>query len=541
MRLIIRTLLLLVWAGMPVASAQAEELAIIARPGNWPVADRLIPFQNRIWFATAVKGVDHNSADIWSFDPASDELRFEHFLFSQDAGHPAVHDSLLYWPHEDMRIGLGMGAVSVTNGRDWQNLFLPSNSYMMHTHAVTSWNDRLVAAMAGWNSVLAASSDGGKSWQQLIDAPPSTGSFHRYNNVVSLDERLFVRHWQDTGTTLKEFRDGELHPVKGWPRNRHFSQLTVFQNALYALVDSNENTTELWRLDSDGAQQTAHDPAAFNPQLLTTDGDALWAVTYQAGRGQLWSSTGGNRFTAHSTFTGGVPYSVAALAPGKIYVGGEGADGRAILWGPDSPMPKPTAILVDLPKRAEHAPWTDEFRTRAQRLRVLLGNEQTYGERNILRAELEDILQQNPPPDFFTPMLDVEAPKLTLGLFGGRLQVPAQDFARWHILGAMGRNGERNIPLELLEPDWNQPSNRPQKWFDPLLIAIEAIHLSGQNDRATIDALIRRLDKPQEPAWLQSQVTGTLAAVTGAGFAQDKAAWKAWWKNSKDEWMPGTF
>jgi hypothetical protein len=65
------------------------------------VASRLIGYQDRLWLANSVKGVNHNSADLYSYDPDGGALRYERHLFSQDAGRPVVADGLLYWPFED--------------------------------------------------------------------------------------------------------------------------------------------------------------------------------------------------------------------------------------------------------------------------------------------------------------------------------------------------------------------------------------------------------------------------------------------------------
>ena len=207
-------------------SAGAHELSVLALVGPWPVADQLIAYRGRIWFSTSVKGIDHNSADLWSLDPATGAVRYERFLFSQDAGHPVVHDGLLYWPHEDMRIDLGTGVVSATDGENWRELFVPVGDHMIHTHAAAEWRGELVVAMAGWNAAMAASGDADASWRVLANDPPTIGSFHRYNDLAVLGDRLFVRHWSRDGPARKEFRGGRLVSIPGWPQNRFSSKFT---------------------------------------------------------------------------------------------------------------------------------------------------------------------------------------------------------------------------------------------------------------------------------------------------------------------------
>ena len=75
----------------------------MARLGPWPVASKPVAYGGRLWFANSVKGRNHNSADLYSYDPVKGGLRYERHLFSQDAGDPLVFRGLLYWPFEDAR------------------------------------------------------------------------------------------------------------------------------------------------------------------------------------------------------------------------------------------------------------------------------------------------------------------------------------------------------------------------------------------------------------------------------------------------------
>lgn len=515
----------------------AAELGVLARPGPWPVADRLIVYRGRIWFSTAVKGVDHNSADIWSLDPASRKLRFERYLFSQDTGHPIVHQNLLYWPHEDMRIGLGAGIISVTNGQEWRDLVVSADDHMMHTHATAEWQGKLVAAMAGWNSVLAVSEDAGESWRPLVNDAPKTGSFHRYNDIAALGNRLFVRHWQTTGLSLAEYRNGRVMPVDGWPGNRYFSRFTPFAGALYTLVDDDSGKAELWRIDGQGPARIDVGSGDLDMRQLLSDGERLWIVARTENGGQLWSSADGAVFAAGDWFRGGLSHSAVAAAPGAIYVGGEGADGRSILWGPQSTaMMTPTTHPTLPEQRLEPDPDFDEAAASASLQRVLGDVESYRNHGRALREALQSAEAKRPPAGFFSSLLAARLPQQEIEIFGGRSSVSAADMAIWHILAAMARNGEGAIPLELLTAQWGRPTNRPQKWFDPLLVSIYAVQLTRQNDRATVNALIERLDNPGDPDWLRSQVTGTLKVITGETFAYDKAAWKNWWSSAQGSW-----
>ena len=164
-RLVLTFLSMVLFARPAVA---AEELPVLAQVGPWPTLSRLIAYQDRIWFANSVKGRNHNSADIYSFEPTSEEVRYERHLFSQDAGHPVVADGLLYWPFEDSRFSLGWGHFSVTDGESWRLGTIPGLD-SFHTHAMANVGERLVAASSAWRAGIQVSGDQGKGWQVLYD------------------------------------------------------------------------------------------------------------------------------------------------------------------------------------------------------------------------------------------------------------------------------------------------------------------------------------------------------------------------------------
>ena len=83
---------------LPAAVAAAEELPVRARIGPWPTLSKPVAFDGRLWVVNSVLGVNHNSADLYSFDPATGTTRYERHLFSQDTGDPLVAKGLLYWP-----------------------------------------------------------------------------------------------------------------------------------------------------------------------------------------------------------------------------------------------------------------------------------------------------------------------------------------------------------------------------------------------------------------------------------------------------------
>ena len=167
---------------------EAPELPVLARVGPWPVVSRLVAYDGALWFANSVKGVNHNSADLYSYDPKSGETRYRRHLFSQDAGRPLVHDGLLYWPFEDARLSLGWGQVAVTDGRSWRSLMIPTAA-IYHAHALAAQDGRLIAATSAWRAGFQASDDGGRTWRALYDHPTPERQVSRVTDLVSLGDQ----------------------------------------------------------------------------------------------------------------------------------------------------------------------------------------------------------------------------------------------------------------------------------------------------------------------------------------------------------------
>jgi hypothetical protein len=121
-------------------------------------------------------------------------------------------------------------------------------------------------------------------------------------------------------------------------------------------------------------------------------------------------------------------------------------------------------------------------------------------------------------------------------MFGGALTPSAANLGRHILLWGMGVAGRGRVPVALLERPWNQVSNRPQKWFDSLPMALFAVSWAGQIDGATVASLIGRLDRAADPAWLRGDIIGALSAVTGKRFGYDIGVWRQWWSEAEKEW-----
>ena len=122
-------------------------------------------------------------------------------------------------------------------------------------------------------------------------------------------------------------------------------------------------------------------------------------------------------------------------------------------------------------------------------------------------------------------------PNLSLQLFNDKFVVTATDMARWGLLRVITEIGHGSVPVALINEPWGAPQNDPEKYMEPVPAAAWAAARIGQNDDATIEALLNRLDKSGDPEWLIGDIVGALTTLTGERFGYEVTAWRAWWAN----------
>jgi hypothetical protein len=172
----------------------------------------------------------------------------------------------------------------------------------------------------------------------------------------------------------------------------------------------------------------------------------------------------------------------------------------------------------------------------------LLADPQTYRQRGQLRDAVFDLARAGPPAGFFAERLRAPMPDVPMSLIGGAVQVPASYVGRAVLLWGMTLKGreaispENRVPLDLLKAPWTRSSNRAEKYFDSQPFAIWAAGSTGQNDIATLDALVGRLSQEGDPLWLRGDVVGALTALTGERFGYDVQAWQLWWREVRLDW-----
>ncbi|MBI4366700.1 MAG: hypothetical protein HY543_07780 [Deltaproteobacteria bacterium] len=516
--------------GGACAAQATEALVPLARIGPWSAISGLVGYGERLWFVNSVKYVDHNSADVYSFNPRTGSVEYERHLFSQDAGWPAVAGGLLYWPFEDARFSVGRGEFMVTNGQAWQWRVIPKGR-VLHVHAMLSHADQLYAATGGFNASLQRSKDGGLTWQIIDEHRNKAGSFSRLISLAALGSDLYAGLYTsaEDGPKLLRLDGDRLVPVPGWPPGDDADQLTAHHGWLYAIHRTAKGSS-VWRTNGQGAELVGG-LAGMAVRALAAGPGALWAIGEDESGGMLWQSADGLAWRVAQRFTGDRPIDLAVYA-GRPYVGMIGADGRGALWGPAPPSSvEPAAAPRPLPHDAPATAANDLLEDLLAELdRVLgdLGSLEAHG--GTLLDVLEPIVRLRSPAagDALVRRLGGVSAGPQRVRFAGRT-VGLAEKADWQLLWAMARTGHGRVPLELLMRPWTERPNRGEKYVAAPPGAAWVAGELKQSDPATLAALIAHLGRPGDPAWLRGDIIGALTALTGQRFGYDIAAWQAWW------------
>ncbi len=522
-RAIMAALALAVFVIASAGPARADERLVPLVDGlPWSGVSGLIGYDGRLWFVNSVKFVNHNSADVYSFDPSTRTLRYERHLFSQDAGDPAVSGGLLYWPFEDSRWSPGRGEFMVTNGRDWRWGLL-SEGRAFHVHAMARLGGAVYAALSAWKARLQRSLDGGSTWRAVYTYPAPPRTVSRIVALTEFQGTLFggvtARH-DPRSPKLMRWRGKRFEPVAGWPDGTSVPVLTAFRGWLYG-DNVNQVGGAVWRTDGRRSERiSALD--GHNVRALAAGPGAIWAVTVDAAGGGLWRSADGLDWKNVQRFRGPRPLDVEVFA-GQVYVGARGPDGGMLL-GPAVPAAaKGRNAPVPLP-RGRALP-SEPLDRSLERLDSVLADPSRYGA--LRSAVLPLALRDDPAAGrALAERIAGALPDGQASMFGGRVSVSAAEMARWYLMWAMAHVGHGRVdPASIAEP-WAQAPNRAEKYLQAPPGAAWAAARLGQSDRPTLDALLARLDRAGDPDWLAGDMIGALTVLTGRRFGYDAAAWR---------------
>jgi hypothetical protein len=504
--------------------AQTSPLVKLVDGLPWPGVSSLIGYRGKLWFANSVKFVNHNSADLYSFDPGTGKTRYEKHIFSQDAGQPVIAKRLLYWPFEDSRFSPGHGEFMVTNGKDWNWHLIPKGR-AFHTHVMQAQSNRLFAGISAWVAKIVVSDDGGTSWRKFYTYPTPDRRVSRITAIADLNGKLFAgaTTWYDNkAPKLLMQKGGSMVPVPGWPAGTAVDEIVVHRGWLYA---ANEGPKEsaLWRTDGKTVERVDGPLGVVN--AMASDGKAMWAITARKGAGVLWRSIDGLRWEEIQRFDNARPLDVAIMG-GQPYVGLL-SDKGGELWGHS----KRISVVVDarrpsLPPKLQRP--QAEITAALKNLDDVMGDVSKY---QRLRFSMRPLSAARTPKisEALKKRLKGPFPEGSARMFGRR-QIPSANMAQWYLLWGIAHNGRGIIPLSYLRDPWTSKANRAEKYIEPILAALWAIRELDQNDDATLAALITRLDFKDDPKWVTGDVIGALTDLTGKRFGYDRDAWRRWWQ-----------
>ena len=514
-----------------VNAQQPVQLDILTRTGPWPVASRLIGYNGRLWFANSVKGINHNAADIWSIDLASGAKRYERSLFSQDAGLPLVYDGLLYWPLEDALLAFGDGIMSITDGEDWARMTIPG-SPIYHSYEALDWKDDLLALAAAGDTALHRKITGQNDWQQIVRHTAPRGKIARLKELTKFDGAVYAVLRDGKKRRLARWSgiDGEqFEDVLPWPRYKYLNGLTVHKDALFALVGRGA-AREIWRHDGQASYRVG--PAARFADLAS-DGENLWTVTFE---GDLLSSTNGDVWERHKKLNGGRPNALT-IVDGGLFASGTGSDDKGIIWwqkghqlkaaDPAASQRKNKLSRLDIrPKTGTSVDW----QKKGAEIDALLADPNVFGDNGgeLLGDRVVEAIANGAPRGFFAQRLKSKIAIASFSGFGGDSNINSVDVSQLILLWAMAQSQHADVPPALLLKPWRSKQNSYEKYLEPAMAAIHAVAMAKQGDKATIDALLKRLEFKDDPDWLHSQVIGALTAATGQHFGYDIDAWREW-------------
>ncbi|MDH3693107.1 MAG: formylglycine-generating enzyme family protein [Gammaproteobacteria bacterium] len=522
--------LLFVLGGQSIAS---EPLVVLSQPGPWSAVSQLVAYDGRVWFVNSVKFKNHNSADLYSYDPANGATRYEKHLFSQDAGDPFVHNDLLYWPFEDSRFSTGGGEYSVTNGRDWiKNILAKAQAF--HTHAMAQLNGDLFAATSAWRAGLQRSTDNGLTWDIVYNHETSNRQVSRITSLVAFKDSIYagLTSRRAAGSKLLRWKNNSMETSPGWPDGSVTTALSVFDGWLYA-VNTHKGKRSVWRTNGVAAEKVD----AFNGRNVRAFAAGerdFWAIAAKKESGELLRSEDGKNWKIVQVFNNAQPVDILVLDD-HVYVGTVGPDGRGALWGPEelivsqklSSVPSLPVSEVDIENIASLT---------ASLENVLQTPSENFYEYRVRLDELLTPLalsRQAEVGEALSKLLLADFPVLSVDTFAH--QVNIQNVNRWYLLWAMSLNGHGRIPIEWLSEEWTRETNHADKYFEPLLSAITTVGDTVQKDGTTIDTLIKRLDNDKDPFWLKGDIVGALTDLTGNRFGYDFDAWKEWWRDYDSE------
>lgn len=533
MRYLFAMLFILGWLSLPPSLAQP--LVELARPGPWAGISGLMAYHGKLYFVNSQIFVNHNAADIYSYDLNGPQaggragpqaggranhrtLRFEHRLFSQDTGTPALIDGLMYWPFEDPRFSTTHGEYIVSNGRTWQWRMAPEIRGF-HVHAMQGHQGAIYTLASGWRGRIYRSTDRGQTWTRLYEHPTPDGYVSRVTAMVSQQATLYfgVTAWAEDDTVKLLYMQGDrVHPVPSWPTGHAIGALSAFRGHVYA-VNRTGDTSRVWRYQAGEPAQPLTALDRYRVQAFAATPTVLWAVSTGPQGGLLWRSTDGHTWQQSQSFPD-MPVAIT-VANGQVFVGTYNQERGGALWGPVTSQPRVPATPATLPARPARKLSPGALKQAVQALDDALFNvEPKQYRQRLIRALLPLALSHDPAAGaVLSERLKGPLPETPVKRMIGTATMPAVRMAQWYLLFAVALNGHGHIPPALLSQPWDVPPNQAEKYFAPMPAATWAVSELGQSDPDT-QAALRQALRSEAPDWTKGDVLLALHRLHGVPF-----------------------
>ncbi len=511
---------LLSWRPSP-----AQPLVELARPGPWDGVSKLIAYGDKLYFVNSQIYTNHNATDIYSYRLGAPSgvpaVRFEHRLFSQDAGDPARIDGLMYWPFEDPRFSTTHGEYAVSDGQIWQWRAAPAIRGF-HVHAMHRHQEAIYALGSGWRGRIYRSTDRGHTWTQLYEHPTPDRQVSRVTMMASQNGTLYfgATAWAEGDTVkLLHLQGDHVVPVPGWPRGHAVRAIGTFRDQVYAVNHAGE-TSRVWRRRVGQPAQPVVALDDYQVRDFAATPTTFWAASNGPDGGLLWRSPDGLNWQQAQSLPA-LPVSLAVVDE-QLFVGTYNPERGGALWGLANPQPfnnpEPSATLTRA-SRPTRPLSPAALKQAVQTLDDALYDDQHPQYRSrVLSAIFPLALSRDPAAGAaLSERLKWTLPETIVSLIGGKVTIPAARLARWYLLFAVALNGHGHIPPALLTIPWDTPQNPAEKYFEPMPAAAWAVAELGQTDPET-HAALRQALRGTAPTWAKGDVLLALHRLFGAPF-----------------------
>lgn len=531
----LKTVLIMICASVIVNAADATESDTIEleerwSEGPWHGVSQMILFDNRLWFTNSNPYKDTNVADLYSQDLNTGSVHYEQSLFSQDIGDPVVFEGRLYLPFEDPRRSAGRGEYVRTDGAlfEWKSF---ADGSAFHVHAMGECHGRLMAVTGAFSGQLQANDN---EWLLLDDYPKGSAGFSRLVSIMQFGDECLVGAMArgDSRPKLLRLAGDNLIPVTGWRAGDRAETAVVFNDQALVINDLGETRSLIsW----DGIKTKEITLPGGRVRALSVDGDQIYLISSDTSGGGLWSANGSFKWRLIQRFNT-TPISLL-VRQGHVFVGTWSRQGGALFSSRGGSSLKTPAAVPLLAKKQPDIDPGDLTKREQKWWRILSKTPAPNTDLTQLREVIKNLeLNEHPMVlQNIAAKIDSLPDTGVQKMFGSR-ELDRTAVIRWYIKTTAALRGVAQPALDQLNLPFNKPENPAAKYLDDAIAALVGVGRDSGSSQplqtATkvqmIGKLIERLQRPDDPLWVQSDIVGALTRLTDQSYAYDRDAWAGW-------------